>query len=59
MATEDDLQAVMDASAAVAKLNTKLDLATRIHKLVTELSADGKLAEASGALQALAVVTGA
>ena len=57
MSIENDLNKALDATANLAKLANQVEYAAKVYKLVNELIANQKYDEASGAMQALALIT--
>ena len=59
MTTEEHLNAALDATAKLADLAGRIEIATRINALVKDLLDAEKYSEAQGALKALELITSA
>ena len=59
MATLDDLNSALDATAKLSKLDSQVENAAKIMNLVNELIAEQKYAEVIGAIKALELITSA
>jgi hypothetical protein len=59
MATLDDLNSALDATAKLSKLDNQVENAAKIMNLVNELIAEQKFAEVIGAIKALELITSA